>query len=128
MVQHYLVPQAAACLDMSKDIHKHPLDRHHYNLQKFTGPTDPEYQTVEDAVVGMAGGAKRYLQDCAIGKLHAVFQRFQAIVHMLFFSMEAENVLTDFRLQKGKVSCAFQPQQELHRAKCATRPIETNAL
>lgn len=54
---------------MSKGVERHPLERHHYNLQKFPGPSDPGYQAVEDAIVRLANGARKYLRECSTGKL-----------------------------------------------------------
>ena len=59
----------SACLDKSKGVESYPLERHHYNLQKFPGPSDPGYRAVEDAIMGLANGARKYLRECFIGKL-----------------------------------------------------------
>ncbi|ETS85342.1 hypothetical protein PFICI_03367 [Pestalotiopsis fici W106-1] len=63
----YLVPKESACLDISKGIERHPLERHHYNLQQFPGPSDPGYQAVEDAIVRLVKDAKKYLRESSVG-------------------------------------------------------------
>ncbi|KAI2621788.1 hypothetical protein GGR54DRAFT_599830 [Hypoxylon sp. NC1633] len=61
----YLVPEAAACLDTSKGVKRQPLERHHYNLQKFSGASDPAYQAVEKEIVEMVNSAREYLAECS---------------------------------------------------------------
>ncbi|KAI0380584.1 TPR-like protein [Hypomontagnella monticulosa] len=57
----YLVPEASACLDTSRGVERHPLERHHYNLQKFPGRLDMGYRAVEDQIVRLVNGARQYL-------------------------------------------------------------------
>ncbi|KAM3562111.1 hypothetical protein MY1884_002017 [Beauveria asiatica] len=64
---NYLIPQESACLDLSKNVKRHPLERHHYNLQKFPGPSDAGYRAVEDALLRLATGAREYLKKCSAG-------------------------------------------------------------
>ncbi|KAK8142845.1 hypothetical protein G3M48_008093 [Beauveria asiatica] len=61
----YLIPEGSACLDVSKSVERHPLERHHYNLQKFPGRSDAGYRAVEDAIVRLATGAREYLRKCS---------------------------------------------------------------
>lgn len=68
MLQGYLIPKQSACLDTSKDVDKYPLERDHYNLQKYPGPSDPGYQAVEDVIVRLADNAKKYLREKNVGK------------------------------------------------------------
>ncbi|KAK9444491.1 srpk [Metarhizium brunneum] len=49
----YLIPAESACLDPSKGIERYPLERHHYNLQKFSGPSDPGYLVAKKAIVDL---------------------------------------------------------------------------
>ncbi|KAI1178130.1 P-loop containing nucleoside triphosphate hydrolase protein [Nemania sp. FL0916] len=61
----YLVPKESACLDNSKGVERYPLERHHYNLQKFPGPADPGYQAVTEAIMRLASGAREYIGECS---------------------------------------------------------------
>ncbi|KAK4160854.1 hypothetical protein QBC43DRAFT_244760 [Cladorrhinum sp. PSN259] len=63
--KEYLVPRQSACLDTSKGVERQSLERNHYNLQKFRGPEDAGYQAVEDAIVRLAKGARKYLTECS---------------------------------------------------------------
>jgi hypothetical protein len=54
MLQKYVVPQESACLDESEGIFRHPLERNHYNLNKFGSPAEEAYRSVTDAIVMMA--------------------------------------------------------------------------
>jgi hypothetical protein len=63
-----VVPEESACLDPSKGVERHPLERHHYNLQKFSGSSDPGYLAVKDVIVRLANGARKYLRECSISK------------------------------------------------------------
>ncbi|RWA09422.1 hypothetical protein EKO27_g5687 [Xylaria grammica] len=58
----YIVPQNSACLDISLGIERAPLERHHYNLQKFSGPEDKGYITVEKAIVNLVQGAESFME------------------------------------------------------------------
>ncbi|EXU98176.1 tetratricopeptide repeat and NB-ARC domain protein [Metarhizium robertsii] len=64
----YLIPAESACLDPSKSIERHPLERHHYNLQKFSGPSDPGYLVAMKAIVDLATRAPNYLRECCIDR------------------------------------------------------------
>ncbi|GAW17430.1 hypothetical protein ANO14919_068870 [Xylariales sp. No.14919] len=59
----YIVPQNSACLDISLGIERAPLERHHYNLQKFSGPEDKGYITVEKAIVNLVQGAESFMKN-----------------------------------------------------------------
>ncbi|KAI0413476.1 hypothetical protein F5X98DRAFT_390791 [Xylaria grammica] len=59
----YIVPQNSACLDTSLGIERAPLERHHYNLQKFSGPEDKGYITVEKAIVNLVQGAESFMKN-----------------------------------------------------------------
>ncbi|KAI1176507.1 hypothetical protein F4777DRAFT_546544 [Nemania sp. FL0916] len=63
----YLVPEPSACLDLSKGVSCCPLERHHYNLQKFPGPSDPAYRAVESEIAKMCNNAWNYLKDSSGG-------------------------------------------------------------
>ncbi|KAM0124186.1 hypothetical protein ACHAO1_011111 [Botrytis cinerea] len=62
----YVVPMESACLDTSKGVERHPLERNHYNLQKFPGPLDPGYLAVKYAIVSLTDNAKNYLRECSM--------------------------------------------------------------
>ncbi|QLI65467.1 uncharacterized protein G6M90_00g027870 [Metarhizium brunneum] len=64
----YLIPAESACLDPSKSIERYPLERHHYNLQKFSGPSDPGYLVAKKAIVDLATRAHNYLRECCIDR------------------------------------------------------------
>lgn len=59
----YLVKEPSACLDPSKSISKHPLEGHHYNLQKFESDRDENYKVVRDVCVKLANEARKFLDD-----------------------------------------------------------------
>ncbi|KAI0428935.1 hypothetical protein F5Y09DRAFT_272260 [Xylaria sp. FL1042] len=48
------VDEFSGCLDGAKSI---PLQRHHYNMNKFGGPDEETYKTVEEMIVEMANGS-----------------------------------------------------------------------
>ncbi len=58
-----MVPEGSACLDISDGIERHPLDRNHYNLNKFCEASDPNYKIVEDGILKMAKGANDFLKN-----------------------------------------------------------------
>ena len=60
-----MVPEESACLDISEGIERHPLDRNHYNLNKFCEALDQNYKSVEDGIVKMANGAIGFLKHCS---------------------------------------------------------------
>ncbi|PQE18248.1 P-loop containing nucleoside triphosphate hydrolase protein [Rutstroemia sp. NJR-2017a BBW] len=62
----YVVPKESACLDTSKGVERYPLERNHYNLQKFPGPLDPGYLVVKNAIMHLADGARNYLRECSM--------------------------------------------------------------
>ena len=62
------MPEESACLDTGPGIDSHPLDRNHYNLNKFCQSSDLNYESVQDEIVKMADGAKGFLNDCSQGK------------------------------------------------------------
>lgn len=65
-----MITQESACLDISKSTYRHPLNRHHYNLQKFESALDEEYKVVRDTCVRLAKDARRFLYDQSKVKLH----------------------------------------------------------
>ncbi|KAJ5518965.1 Tetratricopeptide-like helical [Penicillium expansum] len=61
-LRHYLVSESSACLDPSKGVTRASLQRHHYNLQKFEGPKDPEWNIVAEHISVLAQNARSFLE------------------------------------------------------------------
>jgi hypothetical protein len=56
-----LVRRGSACLDPGEGVEKYPLERNHFNLNKFSKPTDEGYRRVSRAIEKMASGASELL-------------------------------------------------------------------
>ena len=64
-----MVPKASASLDISPGIKEpHPLERHHYNLNKFCQAEDMNYKSVENEILVMVNGASDFLKNCPQGE------------------------------------------------------------
>ncbi|CAI7582039.1 unnamed protein product [Penicillium bialowiezense] len=44
--KEYVVPEGSACVDPSDGVARAALARHHYNLQKFSGPEDSQWKNI----------------------------------------------------------------------------------
>jgi len=51
------VNERSGCLDPSDRVKKYPLERTHFNMNKFGRPTEDDYQSVAEVVEDMARGA-----------------------------------------------------------------------
>jgi tetratricopeptide (TPR) repeat protein len=80
----------SACLDISKGVESHPLERHHYNLQKFSGPSDHGYQAVENIIVSLVTGARKYIRKVAGGDFTVTFSLSSVSDLEYFVGREAE--------------------------------------
>ncbi|EMR83515.1 putative nb-arc and tpr domain protein [Botrytis cinerea BcDW1] len=78
----YVVPMESACLDTSKGVERHPLERNHYNLQKFPGLLDPGYLAVKYAIVSLTDNAKNYLRECS---MKVDFEQFAVVLNLASF-------------------------------------------
>lgn len=56
-----VVSKTSACLQRSKDVSQVPLDRNHYNLNRFEGPEDPVWKMVVPEIQQRAGYASEFL-------------------------------------------------------------------
>lgn len=59
MKQAFAVNERSGCLDLTDRITKYPLQRTHFNMNKFARPTEQAYEDVVEAVEEMAKEAER---------------------------------------------------------------------
>lgn len=74
------MPEESACLDNFKNVYRSPLQRHHYNLQKFARASDPDYRAVEDAIMNLVAGAGDYIRQVSGGKSILILNPFLAFL------------------------------------------------
>lgn len=53
-VKAFAVDETSGCLDLSKDVEKHPLARNHFNMNKFSKTAGEDWFLVSDAIYEMA--------------------------------------------------------------------------
>jgi hypothetical protein len=56
-VQRFVVSESSGCLDLSDSTSKFSLSRTHFNMNKFSKPTEEDYETVRDVIKKMIGAA-----------------------------------------------------------------------
>lgn len=64
----YVVPQESACYDVSRNVYRHSLPRHHYNLPKFPDADDEAWKAVRTKIEPLIAGAKQFLDERSKGR------------------------------------------------------------
>jgi hypothetical protein len=54
VIQIFVVSKSSGCLDLSESTKKYSMSRTHFNMNKFGGPDEEDYQTVCEVVAKMA--------------------------------------------------------------------------